>query len=206
MSNRFQQFVARNSSFADVMTFMREMQFSGYDNEFDNSLVLRKLWESLEQLRLKQGGARKQYQVRVQAKAHAKHGFVLEVVLCDSEQATVHEAVTLMDRNGGLVVVTDVLTEHALVDDKPVIAQPRSSSVVRMEKSVPWAEAAATLRKNPRFSEHAVKAFEAVCKALKPTDPLLLHHIRLSEGTAGVRATFMVAGKPIQQVSFKYNT
>jgi hypothetical protein len=203
MSNRLKYF--GNKTFPGVMSFMYDLQELGFDKELDVALVMRKLWQALDFVWTRQGKTKGLYHVHAVSRPDPLHEFVLEVTVQDRENEAQIEVLRLFERGDSIAVATDVITARVVVDDKPI--PPKITSLpVLPEKSVAWSDASAFFKNHERFSNTAVTAFEAICRALKPLDPHILHHIRLREKSNGVTVTFMVGGKPIQQISFKYNT
>ncbi len=207
MSNRFRYFQGGELRFPDVMSFMRELQAQGFENEFDNGLVMRRLWKALDELRAEHSlTVSSDYFILTTVGSSNLHGDLLVVLLCDGSNEKATRVVELFMRGDSLTVMSNVLVEKVVVDDKPVPATPTIQSVLKpVMKSYSWDGAQQAIKANKRFNPTGVKAFKAVAAAIMADAAEMTHRIQLTDKANGVLANFVVGGKSIQQVFFQYN-
>ncbi|BAW19098.1 hypothetical protein [Ralstonia phage RP31] len=194
MSQRLKAFDGKRYD-GGVMDFMHAAIQEGFDNEFDNSLVLRAMWEK-HNLVWSQGNSSSKVYLTAALQADPNHGHILIVTLHSKEKAEVMETLKLFVRKDGLAVLSDVIVEKVA---------PSKSDLSSLGKSVSWDKAKDVLSANPRFSSMAIAAFEAVAATVKPTDALMPKHIRLKPTQVGVEVAFVLGGKKVLSITIEYS-
>lgn len=188
MSQRLKAFDGKR--YEGVMEFMHAAIQEGFDNEFDNSLVLRAMWDCQNKvLALSDAAANSKVYLVAKTEEHVERKLVLTVTMHFCENPEVCQEITLFVRREGLAVFTDAVKEK----------------VIPGWKSIDWDKAKDEVAANPCFDQRAVACFGAMLNSLRPFDPAMPKYVRMTPSHIGVRFEFIHGNKRVFTSIIEYS-
>lgn len=188
MSQRLKVFDGKR--YEGVMEFMHAAIQEGFDNEFDNSLVLRAMWECQNKvLALAHAENSGKVYLVAQVQENVERKFILVITMHYSVNPEIKQEIKLFVRREGLAVL---------------VGQPMEKVTPNL-KSIEWDKAKEAFAANPLFDGNAVAAFGAMLKALQPSDPMMPKYVRMTSNQIGVRVELVHGGHRVFTTIIEYS-
>ena len=183
--------------FDGIMQFMYELRAAGFNDEFDNSLVMRMIWNKLSELKTAVGMDDSKSYFTAKAEPNPLHGTVLILKLHSTIKEDTDVYMVLFVRNDRIFVSSNVLTEE--VKPNAAIAEVPASGMY-------WFEAEKLFKASPRFDKKvAGKAFRAAYKALAPRGDDMAVRLVITPMPMGWRVEYRKYGKKLLVMFYEFD-
>lgn len=181
--------------YADMMKFMDALRDAGFNDEFDNSLIMRMIWRKLDDVKKASGfDAGVCFIAKLQPNPIHRHDLIvtLQSTIVESASATM----VLFVHNEKIKVSTDVIKEEI----KPVPTDlPVGGTYVY------WFEAEKMFKAEKRFNKQAFAAFKAVYKSLAPRGDDIACKLHITPRPTGWQVEYRVSGVKVLNLHYAFN-
>ncbi len=182
--------------FDGIMDFMHAIQQAGFTDEFDNSLVMRMVWNKFAELKSIVGADDSKSYFTTKSEPNPLHGSVLIVTIHSTLKEDVSVFLVLFVRNASIAVSSNVITEE--VKPEPGKADVPASGIY-------WFEAEKLFKACPHFDKIALKAFRALYKSLAPRGDDVAVRLQITQQQCGWRVEYRMHGTKILVMKFEFN-
>lgn len=182
--------------FDSMMDFMHAIQQAGFTDEFDNSLVMRMIWNKFAELKSIVGSDDRKTYFTTKSDTHPLHGSILIVTIHSTMKEDVSVFLVLFVRNASIAVSSNVITEE--VKPEPGKAEVPASGIY-------WFEAEKAFKACPHFDKIALKAFRALYKSLAPRGDDVAVRLQITKQQCGWRVEYRMYGTKILVTKFEFN-
>lgn len=182
--------------FDGVMEFMRAVQWEGFTDEFDNSLIMRSMWTKYGELQQSIGKSNSSTYLTTKTEPNQHFGTVLKVTLHSAIVEGASVTLDLFIRDSRLVVSTNVLLEEV---------KPKNDKSEVQASGVYWFEAEKSFKGCPHFDNVALKAFRAVYRALAPKGDDVAIRLQITPLQRGWRVEYRLHGTKIFVSQFEFS-
>lgn len=182
--------------FDGVMEFMRAVQWEGFTDEFDNSLIMRSMWTKYGELQQSIGKSNSRIYLTTKTEPNQLFGTVLKVTLHSSAVEGANASLDLFIRDSRLVVSSNVLLEEV---------KPKNDKAEVQASGVYWFEAEKSFKACPHFDNTAMKAFRAVYRAIAPKGNDVAIRLQITAQQLGWRVEYRMHGVKILVTRFDFN-
>jgi hypothetical protein len=180
--------------FDSIMDFMRDIQSAGFLDEFDNSLIMRMIWDKIAEIEKALSVCDSKIYFTTEAQMHLTYGTILNVTMHSSMKEDISATMELFLRDGRLTASSNVLLEEI---------KPRSTDVPA--HGVYWPEAERLFKTNKHFDNMAFKAFKATYRALTLRGDALALRLLITPMHLGWRVEYRIHGKKVMVMQFEFN-